>query len=191
MCFDCTAFQYQLDQEKPLEDHVFQTIFLNKKHEHTWTKDEIKKDKISQSCPLLERGSMLIINIVREDWWHQLCHAWTHYVFVVPFVWLLNWNRKHTTYAAAWTLVNAHELAIISGQVSIPLLRFWSQCTNWMTGRCVQTWRRLSRRIEERRLCCSMFPTLSVTLSWEMVQSEEGYQSLNTGVTQCTVVFEL
>jgi hypothetical protein len=55
---------------------------------------------------------------VREDWWHQLCHSWTHYAFVVPFIWLLNWNSKHTTYAAAWTLVNAHEVAVISGQVS-------------------------------------------------------------------------
>jgi hypothetical protein len=49
MCFDCSAFQYQLDKEKPLEDHVFQTIFLNNKHTDTWDKDEIKKDKISTS----------------------------------------------------------------------------------------------------------------------------------------------
>jgi hypothetical protein len=68
MCFDCSAFQYQLDkvrqtpqgplarsaplltplQDRPLEDHVFQTIYLNKKHEDTWSKDEIKKDKISE-----------------------------------------------------------------------------------------------------------------------------------------------
>jgi hypothetical protein len=53
--------------------------------------------------------------IVREDWWHQLCHSWTHYAFVVPFIWALNRNSKHTTYAGAWTLVNAHELAVISG----------------------------------------------------------------------------
>lgn len=26
-----------------------QTIFLNKKHEHLWSKDEIRKDKISAS----------------------------------------------------------------------------------------------------------------------------------------------
>lgn len=49
MCFDCTAFQYQLDNTKPLEDHVYQTIFLNNKHSHMWQKDEIKKDKISRS----------------------------------------------------------------------------------------------------------------------------------------------
>ncbi|WRT63367.1 uncharacterized protein IL334_000272 [Kwoniella shivajii] len=98
MCFDCTNFQYQLDKKLPLDKHVFQTIFLNKKDQHTWTKDEIKKE-----C------------IIREDWWHQLMHEWTHYLFVVPFIWLLNRNYNHTTYAAAWTLVNAHEVAVISG----------------------------------------------------------------------------
>ena len=48
-----------------------------------------------------------------------MCHGWTHYAFVVPFVWALNRNSKHTTYAAAWTLVNAHEVAAISGKVSL------------------------------------------------------------------------
>jgi hypothetical protein len=47
MCFDCSAFQYQLDKDKPQKDHIFQTIFLNKKHQETWSKDEIRKDKIS------------------------------------------------------------------------------------------------------------------------------------------------
>jgi hypothetical protein len=37
-------------------------------------------------------------------------------------VWALNRNSKNTTYAAAWTLVNAHEVAIISGQVRWPVL---------------------------------------------------------------------
>ena len=36
----------------------------------------------------------------------------------MPFIWLLNRNSKHTTYAGAWTLVNAHELAIISGKAA-------------------------------------------------------------------------
>jgi len=101
MCFDCSNFQYQLKEaKKPFSNHIFQTIFLNKKHEDTWTRSEIRKDKI-----------------IREDWWHQLCHGWTHYAFVVPWMWLLN-GKKHTTYAAAWTLVNAHELAIISGMAA-------------------------------------------------------------------------
>jgi predicted NAD/FAD-binding protein len=32
-------------------------------------------------------------------------------------LWLLNGNRS-TRYAAAWTLVNAHELAVISGMAA-------------------------------------------------------------------------
>lgn len=61
MCFDCSNFQYQLKEAKmPFEQHVFQTIFLNKKNKETWSYDEIKKDKI-----------------IREDWWHQLMHEWT------------------------------------------------------------------------------------------------------------------
>ena len=48
MCFDCSAFQYQLDKTKPLKDHVFQTIFLNNKDEKLWQKDEIKKECISK-----------------------------------------------------------------------------------------------------------------------------------------------
>lgn len=50
MCFDCSAFQYQLkEQNKPFDDHVFQTIFLNKKHQHLWSHKEIREDKISAS----------------------------------------------------------------------------------------------------------------------------------------------
>ena len=110
MCFDCNNFQFQLDNNRPLEDHVFQTIFLNKEHKHLWSKDEINKDKI-----------------IREDWWHQLCHSWKHYAFVVPFMRFIN-KSPHTTYAAAWTMVNAHEVAIISGMVSSLLL---IACVRW------------------------------------------------------------
>ncbi|BGP12350.1 hypothetical protein JCM10213_006519 [Rhodosporidiobolus nylandii] len=100
MCFDCSAFQFQLDQNAPLEDHVFQTIFLNTEHKQYWSKDEIPKDKI-----------------IREDWWHQLCHSWTHYAFVVPWMIFLQ-AKKRVRFAAAWTLVNAHELAVISGMAA-------------------------------------------------------------------------
>ncbi|KAI5477714.1 hypothetical protein MNV49_005997 [Pseudohyphozyma bogoriensis] len=49
MCFDCSNFQFQLkEQNKPLEDHVFQTIFLNTKHKKYWSMDEIQKEKISK-----------------------------------------------------------------------------------------------------------------------------------------------
>jgi len=98
MCFDCTNYQAQFPPEVPFDDHVFQTIYLNKKRDgHLWSIDEIDESKI-----------------IRKDWWHQLCHSFTHYLFVVPWMWLLQ-GRKHTRFAAAWTLVNAHEIAVISG----------------------------------------------------------------------------
>jgi hypothetical protein len=98
MCFDCTNYQAQFPPDVPFEDHVFQTIFLNKQRDgELWTDDEIDEEKI-----------------IRKDWWHQLCHSWTHYVFVVPWLWALQ-GRRHTRFAAAWTLVNAHEVAIMSG----------------------------------------------------------------------------
>ncbi|KAK0720208.1 hypothetical protein B0H67DRAFT_575332 [Lasiosphaeris hirsuta] len=98
MCFDCTHYQAQFPPDVPFCDHVFQTIFLNRERDgHLWTDGEIEKS-----------------NIIRKDWWHQLCHSWTHYVFVVPWMWLLQ-GRRHTRFASSWTMINAHEVAIISG----------------------------------------------------------------------------
>lgn len=98
MCFDCTNYQAQFPPSIPFENHVFQTIFLNKEQDgHLWTIDEIDESKI-----------------IRKDWWHQLCHSWTHYLFVVPWMWLLQ-GKRHTRFAASWTMVNAHETACMSG----------------------------------------------------------------------------
>ncbi|KAF2000741.1 FAD/NAD(P)-binding domain-containing protein [Amniculicola lignicola CBS 123094] len=98
MCFDCTNYQSQFPPEVPFDKHVFQTIFLNKHRDgHLWSIDDIDKSKI-----------------IRQDWWHQLCHSWTHYAFVVPWMWLLQ-GRQHTRFAGAWTLINAHEVAVMSG----------------------------------------------------------------------------
>ncbi|KAF2643398.1 FAD/NAD(P)-binding domain-containing protein [Massarina eburnea CBS 473.64] len=98
MCFDCTNYQAQFPPDVPFDQHVFQTIYLNQKRDgHLWSIDEIDESKI-----------------IRKDWWHQLCHSWTHYVFVVPWMWLLQ-GRKHTRFAASWTLLNAHEVAVMSG----------------------------------------------------------------------------
>ncbi|KAF2089795.1 flavin-containing amine oxidasedehydrogenase-like protein [Saccharata proteae CBS 121410] len=98
MCFDCTNYQAQFPPEVDFEKHVFQTIFLNKERDgHLWSIDEIEESKI-----------------IRKDWWHQLCHSFTHYLFVVPWMWLLQ-GRKHTRFAASWTLINAHEVAVMSG----------------------------------------------------------------------------
>lgn len=98
MCFDCTNYQSQFPAKVPFEQHVFQTIFLNKERDGgLWTDKEIDEDKI-----------------IRVDWWHQLCHSFTHYLLVVPWVMFLN-AKRHTRFAGSWTLVNAHEVAVMSG----------------------------------------------------------------------------
>jgi hypothetical protein len=98
MCFDCTNYQSQFPPEVEFDKHVFQTIYLNKDRDgHLWSIDEIDESKI-----------------IRKDWWHQLCHSWTHYAFVVPWMMWLQ-GKKHTRFAAAWTLINAHEVAVMSG----------------------------------------------------------------------------
>ena len=98
MAFDTTNYQAQFPENVPFEDHVFQTIFLNKKRDgHLWSLDEIDPAKI-----------------LRKDWWHQLCHSWTHYAFVVPFMMFLQ-GKNCIRYASSWTLVNAHEVAVMSG----------------------------------------------------------------------------
>lgn len=98
MCFDTTNYQSQFPEKVPFEKHVFQTIYLNKGRDSgLWTDHEIREDKI-----------------IRKDWWHQLCHSYTQYLFVVPWIMFLQ-AKNHTRYAAAWTLVNAHEVAVMSG----------------------------------------------------------------------------
>ncbi|KAI1416483.1 FAD/NAD(P)-binding domain-containing protein [Hypoxylon sp. FL1857] len=98
MCFDTTNYQSQFPDKVPFEQHVFQTIYLNKNRDRKlWTHHEIREDKI-----------------IRKDWWHQLCHSYTHYLFVVPWMMFLQ-AKNHTRYAASWTLVNAHEVAVMSG----------------------------------------------------------------------------
>lgn len=98
MCFDCTNYQSQFPPDMPFDHHVFQTIYLNQSRDsHLWSDGEINKEKV-----------------IRKDWWHQLCHSYTHYLFVVPWMMFLQ-AKRHTRYAASWTLVNAHEVAIISG----------------------------------------------------------------------------
>jgi hypothetical protein len=74
MSFDCSNYQHQfrLDHDtetSPVsyENHVFQSIFLDKRNKELWTIDEIDESKI-----------------IERKWWHQLGHRWQHYVRVVP-----------------------------------------------------------------------------------------------------------
>lgn len=72
MAFDATAYQSQFPPDVPFDKHVFQSIFLNaERDKRLWPWPAgIDKDKT-----------------LRVDWWHQLCHSWTHYAFVVPWLW--------------------------------------------------------------------------------------------------------
>lgn len=104
MAFDCTNYQHQFRMDhnadkppQPYEQHVFQSIFLDKQQKHMWTIDNIDPDKI-----------------ILRKWWHQLGHRWQHYVRVVPGMMFLN-GRNHTWFAGSWTLVNMHEMACVSG----------------------------------------------------------------------------
>jgi hypothetical protein len=104
MSFDCTNYQHQFRMENdadkapiPYEQHVFQSIFLDKTQRHLWTIDQIDESKI-----------------IERKWWHQLGHKWQHYVRVVPGMMFIN-GKNRTWFAGSWTLVNMHELACVSG----------------------------------------------------------------------------
>ncbi|KAI5921249.1 hypothetical protein F4810DRAFT_678980 [Camillea tinctor] len=105
MSFDTTNYQAQFPARVPFAQHVFQTIYLNH----------------ARDAALWDAGQIAEDAVIRRDWWHQLCHGWTHYVLVVPWVWVLQrWGGRgkgatHTRYAGSWTLVNAHEVAVLSG----------------------------------------------------------------------------
>ncbi|KAF9534035.1 FAD/NAD-P-binding domain-containing protein [Crepidotus variabilis] len=83
----------------PLENHVFQTIFLDKEPSSSqyWSKDEINADKV-----------------ILEKWWKQQSHRWQHYAGTVPWMGLIN-GKYHTRFAGAWTILNMHEIAVVSG----------------------------------------------------------------------------
>ncbi|KAJ1303778.1 hypothetical protein OPQ81_008201 [Rhizoctonia solani] len=114
MSFDLTHYQPQfkgiastpgekgLDHtphdEKPMEQHVFQTIFLDRdSSEGMWTWNEIPKEKR-----------------IYEKWWKQQSHRWQHYAKVVPWMMFIN-GKNHTHFAGAWSVLNMHELAVTSG----------------------------------------------------------------------------
>ncbi|GAA5838422.1 hypothetical protein JCM3766R1_005541 [Sporobolomyces carnicolor] len=98
MSFNCSQFQHQLKrQNRPLRDQIFQTVFLNDDHKSSWTKSEIRSG-----------------DIIRVDEFHQVRHDWRHYLRL-PFLSLCQSHKRHTHFAGAWSLVNAHEVAMISG----------------------------------------------------------------------------
>lgn len=98
MSFDCTNYQHQFRTQNnakaapvPYENHVFQSIFLDKTNRHLWTIDDIDESKV-----------------IEKKWWHQLGHKWQHYVRVVPGMMFIN-GKKNTYFAGSWTLVVSTE----------------------------------------------------------------------------------
>ena len=94
MSFDCTNYQHQFREDRepgkapiPYDNHVFQSIFLDKRNRHLWTIDQIDESKV-----------------IEKKWWHQLGHRWQHYVRVVPLMMFIN-GKNHTWFAGSWTLV--------------------------------------------------------------------------------------
>ncbi|KAI0300062.1 hypothetical protein B0F90DRAFT_1817851 [Multifurca ochricompacta] len=97
MSFDLTFYQPQLSATLG-QHHVYQTIFLDRDgSDKLWTKDGIRQDFV-----------------IGEKWWKQQSHRWQHYARVVPWMWTINGTRG-TYYAGAWTVLNMHEIAIMSG----------------------------------------------------------------------------
>lgn len=77
--------------------NIYQTIYLNDQLRSIWTEKDLDPDKI-----LLRR------------WWRQFAHSWHHYAFVVPLVRYIQ-GKQNTWYCGAYTLINTHEIATISG----------------------------------------------------------------------------
>lgn len=94
MSFNLSNYQPQL---KKSGRNIYQTIFLDDKLKDIWTVDDIKDDKV----------------LIRR-WWRQFAHSWHHYAFSVPLMKYIQ-GREHTWYCGAYTLINTHEIAVISG----------------------------------------------------------------------------
>lgn len=88
MSFNCSNYQHQFRQAAEGDkEPVYQTIFLDKSRQDTWTMDGIDERKI-----------------IKVNWWHQLGHRWQHYLKVVPCMMFIN-GRNSTCFAGSWTLV--------------------------------------------------------------------------------------
>ena len=96
MSFDLTA--YQPFAEGKSGERVYQSIFLNAAEDAAkWTRDEIASDAV-----------------VLTKWWRQFGHTVRHFTRAVPF-WRFVQNKRRTLYAGSYTLVNTHEIAVLSG----------------------------------------------------------------------------
>lgn len=94
-----------------MEDHVFQTIFLDKEgSSDLWTIDEIPKEKR-----------------IYEKWWKQQSHRAQHYYKVVPWMMFLN-GKNHTQFAGAWYVPR---VTVLAGSIHTDDAGRSSTCTSW------------------------------------------------------------
>lgn len=98
--------------EPPIEQHVFQTIFLNKDtSEHQWSRDDIDKDKV-----------------ILEKWWRQQSHRAQHYSRTVPWMMFLN-GKHHTHFAGAWTILSESASLFTGASCTESRIPFSQTCT--------------------------------------------------------------
>eukprot|EP00054_Salpingoeca_dolichothecata_P009359 m.52826 g.52826 ORF g.52826 m.52826 type:complete len:392 (+) comp18313_c0_seq3:723-1898(+) len=94
MSFDLTNYQPRVTRSGR---HIYQTIFLDAEHRERWNIDEINPDKI-----------------ILKKWWRQMSHTYGHFLGTVPWIRFIQ-NTSNTWYCGAYTLINTHEIATISG----------------------------------------------------------------------------
>ena len=97
MSFDLSNYQPQLKDIRDKNQHVYQTIFLDDENSDIWTLDKINPEKI-----------------MLKHWWRQFSHTWRHFAFTVPLMRYIQ-GSKHSYYCGSYTLVNTHEVAVMSG----------------------------------------------------------------------------
>ena len=94
MSFNLAAYQPHLQKRGKA---VYQTIFLDDTLREYWTADAINPE-----------------TILKQRTTRQFAHTWTHFAWWVPFASFIQ-GKKHTYYAGAYTLMNTHEIAVMSG----------------------------------------------------------------------------
>lgn len=93
MSFDLSAYQPHLSDQAS----VFQSIFLDRAQEQHWTVGAIDSTKI-----------------LKQRWTRQFAHTYRHFSKWVPWVRFLQ-GEQHTWYCGSYTLINTHEIAVMSG----------------------------------------------------------------------------
>ncbi|XP_045162098.2 uncharacterized protein LOC123526910 [Mercenaria mercenaria] len=97
MSFDLSNYQPQLKKIRDQKGHVFQTIYLDDECSDMWTLNKVNPEKI-----------------MLKHWWRQFSHTWRHFAFTVPLMRYIQ-GKRHTYYCGSYTLVNTHEVAVMSG----------------------------------------------------------------------------